>query len=138
MSDYTAEQDAANIVTLLLGGVPVNNGRDAKIDDVPPYSAGVLRRLLANNAMDPIGPRSTLNALGAVSTLTVPGRANSALISVEVSAVRVSFAGDAPTAAVGLLLPVGTLLQLTGRATLEGAQFIQTAAGAIVTAEFFT
>lgn len=132
------DQDTFNLWALLLGGVAVDNGRDPGVDDIPPFNPGVLRRLLANFGGDPIAHRTTLNAPAAATFLTVPDRANSALVSVEVQPVRASFAGDVPTAAVGLLLPVGTLLQLTGRATLTGAQFIQTAAGAIVTAEYFT
>lgn len=85
---------------------------------------------------DPCG-FGTFPIAAAATSLKVPDAAASALISVEVSAIRVTFDGTGPTAAVGVLIPAGTLLKLTGRATLQGFQAFQAAAGAVVQAAFF-
>lgn len=132
------QQDEANLWALLLGGIPVDNGRDAKIDDVPRYSPGVLRRLLACFPGDPIAPGQTFNGAAGVQTLTVPGRANSAVVSVDTQAIRCTFDGTTPTATVGLIVAANTIIQLTGRATLEGFQYLQAAAGAVVNVQYFT
>jgi glutamate synthase domain-containing protein 3 len=47
-----------------------------------------------------------------------------AVITVETNAVRIRTDGTAPTASIGLLIPAGTILELTGTAELYGFKAI--------------
>lgn len=143
MSDYGPpsvidQEDASNLLTFLLGG-PLTNWRgDAGARGAMLGGPGVLRRLLQAFQGDPCGGgQYGLTAVG-VTTLKVPDEANSATITVEGAAVRVTFDGTVPTATAGLLVPTGGPYVITGRASLEGAQFLQSVAGTLLNVAYFT
>lgn len=99
---------------------------------------GLLARLTGAFTGDPAGPSQTLNVGGGPAGLTVPDQANAAIVTIEAVSVRLQTDGTEATTTAGLLLPVGTILTLTGRATLKAARFVGTAAGAIVQAAYYT
>lgn len=132
------DDDLRDLVALLLGGRLTDTLRDPRLRNIMAGSPGVLRRLVEHYPGDPTGVRQQITPIDAVSALTVPAAANSALISIETTSARYSSDGTNPTAAVGLLLPAGTLLRLTGQATLTAARFIGTVAGGSLDVEYFT
>ena len=71
-----------------------------------------------------------ITSLGSAATLTVPTGALRALLTVEGQSIRLRDDGTAPTASVGLLLPVGGPWPYNG--PLSAVRIIQTAATATV------
>jgi hypothetical protein len=76
-----------------------------------------------------------ITSLGTAQSLTVPGTATVAFITVEGAAVRWRDDGTAPTASIGM--PVGTGVQITYSGTLSAIQFIQQAASATLNISYF-
>lgn len=72
----------------------------------------------------PIGMQM-LAVSNAVVALTPPAGAMSATVQVQGNAIRYTFDGTAPTAAIGLRADANQLLVLTLMETLIGAQFIR-------------
>lgn len=103
----------------------------------PAGSPQLETRMLQAFQGDPVGVAQQLT-IDTVKGLTVPDAANSATVTVEAQPCRLRVDGVAATAGVGLLLPVGTVLVLTGRATLQSASFIGTVAGSIIDVAYFT
>lgn len=127
-----------NLFSYLLGGPYFTARGEAGSPGYAAGAPGLLRRLLENYPGEPVGPSQQLAALNAVTRLTVPDGALSCLLTVEVTSVRMTVDGTVPTAGLGLLLTSGTVLALTGRPTMQGAQFLQTGAGAVVDVAYFT
>jgi hypothetical protein len=72
----------------------------------------------------------------AVATpLTVPAGANYVYIQVDTQAIRWRDDGTAPTAAIGMQVPVGGTLFYAG--TLSAFQLIQVTAGAVVNVSYY-
>lgn len=101
-------------------------------------SPGLLERLAEWYPGDPCGPVQTLTLAAASVGFVCPVAANSATATIEVAPVRVTFDGTPATAAKGLLLPVGTIIQIQGKPSMNGAQFFTTAAGGLVQLAFWT
>lgn len=143
MTDLSAgvevgDVDVANLVAFLLGGKLQEFRRDSGAAGAMFGGPGVLRRLLQSFQGDPCGGQYNL-AIGATPTiLTVPDEALSATFTVETTTVRVTFDGTIPTTNNGLLLALGGPYVLTGRASLQGAQFLQTGAGSKLQVAYFT
>ena len=76
-----------------------------------------------------------LSSMTTATPLNVPSGAALVSLTVEVQGVRMRDDGTAPTASVGLLLPVGGPWPYSG--PLSKMQFIQTASGAVVDACFY-
>lgn len=77
----------------------------------------------------------TTTIASAAAALTVPAGANMVLLQAETQAVRFRDDGTAPTASVGMLVPVGVAFQYTG--TLTALQFIAATSGAILDVSFY-
>lgn len=101
-------------------------------------SPGLLERLAEWYPGDPCGPAQTLTLAAVSLGFICPVAANSATATIEVAPVRVIFDGTPATAAKGLLLPAGTIIQLQGKPTMNGAQFFTTAVGGLVQLAFWT
>ena len=72
-----------------------------------------------------------ITSLATSTSLTVPGGATAALITVSVASVRYRDDGTAPTASIGMpISPSGSPLLYQG--TLSAIQFIQVTAGAVL------
>jgi hypothetical protein len=76
-----------------------------------------------------------ITVLTAAVSLTVPAGATGAMIVADTQAVRWRDDGTAPTAAIGMPLPAGTVLWCTGN--LAVIQFIQEAATAVLNITYF-
>ncbi len=132
------DQDEYNLWAFLLGGAPVENGRDPALADFPQFNVGLLRRLVMNTPGDPIGPAQRFNPVPAATQLTVPDRAVAAALTVEAQAIRYRVDGTLPTATVGTPLAVGSSILLTGRATMTSFKFIEQVAGTVVNVDYYT
>lgn len=90
-----------------------------------------------------MGLKSTTNCLGyqqitslsASAALTVPAGATRAIITAEAQGVRWRDDGVAPTASVGMILPVLVTLSYDG--DLNRIRFIQQAASAILNVSYY-
>jgi len=105
---------------------------DPGTNQVPPNGPGLIRRLDQTYTGDPIGPGQYGLTCVAVTALTVPDVALSALLTVETANIRLTFDGQVPAAGVGLLVPAGVTVLITGRPSLKGAQFIEDGGAAVV------
>lgn len=76
-----------------------------------------------------------ITSLGAAQHLTVPTGAQLAIIVSEAQAVRYRDDGTAPTAAIGMPLAVGQVLQYTG--DLSEIEFIEQAGGAKLNISYY-
>lgn len=101
-------------------------------------SPGLLERLSEWYPGDPCGPVQTLTLAAASVGFKCPVAANSATATIEVAPVRVCFDGTPASATVGLLLPVGTIIQIQGKPSMNAAQFFTTSAGGLVQLAFWT
>lgn len=101
-------------------------------------SPGLLERLSEWYPGDPCGPAQTLTLAGSSLGFKCPVAANSATATIEVAPVRVNFDGGNASATVGLLLPVGTIIQIQGKPSMNAAQFFTTATGGLVQLAFWT
>lgn len=132
----SAAEDAA--LAWLVGGV------DGAPPDGPasanqlPGAPGLLARLSQTFQGDPCGPSEQLAVGAGIGRLNPPDQANSATCSIAVQPVRLQTDGSTVTTALGLLLPVGTVIRLTGHPSMRGAQFLGTVAGAVVDVLYFT
>lgn len=143
MSDTTnavevGDMIVADLFALLIGGPISSSYGDAQLRQIGSNSPGVLRRLAQGFQGDPVGGLNVLTLAGAALRLAPPDLAQSCTFSVETSSVRMTTDGTVPTATVGLLLTAGVLYTLTGRQTLQAAQFFTVAAGGIVQANYYT
>jgi len=102
--------------------VPVQVDADGKLQ------AGV------SEGYTPLGYQQ-LTALGTASALTVPDGARLALLQAEGADVRWRDDGTDPTATVGMMLAVGTVMLYTGDLTAFRA--IETAAGAKLNVSYY-
>lgn len=83
-----------------------------------------------------------LSAFSTATKLTVPPGATYALFSVETNAVRYRSDTTAPTASIGVYLPVSTgtpglLFQLSGGDVLNNVQFIPVTGSATINIEYY-
>ena len=89
----------------------------------------------------PLATTQSLSVGATATGLTVPVGATAAIVSVETEAVRYRDDGTAPTATVGVYLPVtatiGSLYSFIGRAILANIQFIATTGTATVTVAYY-
>lgn len=99
---------------------------------------GLIERLLDGFSGDPVGPGSQLASLGTVGQLKVPDQARSALVSVSGASVYMTTDGSVPSSTNGVVITAGQLFTITGKATLQGASFLQVSAGGVVNAQFYT
>lgn len=76
-----------------------------------------------------------ITSLAASTALTVPANTTVATVVPEGQAVRLRKDGVAPTATVGLPIPVGAFVRLYG-AEIAAARFIEQAAGAKLNVEY--
>lgn len=121
----------------LLGGTDGVPPDDYKSIGAPRGAAGLLSRMLQAFPGDPIDSEQIALSSAAVSHLNPPDSAMSAVISVNATSCRVRFSGKQPTATVGVLIGVGTIIAVTGVPSLKGALFIGTAAGSILDVDYF-
>lgn len=77
-----------------------------------------------------------LTSLATAATLTVPGGAKLALLQAEGADVRWRDDGTEPTATVGMVLAVGTVLLYTG--DLAALRAIEAAAGAKLNVSYYS
>jgi hypothetical protein len=77
-----------------------------------------------------------LTSISASTGLTVPAGADLVVLSIEAQGVRYRDDGTAPTAAIGMLLPSGSVFEYTGN--IGALRFIQATAGAIVNAAYYS
>lgn len=112
-------------------------------DEWVPIKSAAVNRLGITE--DTGGGRANYNSLAAATALTdapttgadLPADARTAQISVEVQAIRVTFNGETPTAAVGILYPVGVYTFENQRDSLAKMKFIEAAASAKVSVVYF-
>jgi hypothetical protein len=84
----------------------------------------------------PLGYAQLTSAIASSAAgLTVPPGATMVLLQAEAQAVRFRDDGAAPSASVGMLIPVGAPLEYTG--TLTALQFIAEDSGAILNVSFY-
>lgn len=114
------------------GDAPPNFG-----EMLPWYGPGILNRMVGFFQGDPVSDQ-ILAVPAAATALAVPALANSALLTVEVAAVRLRMGGLDATAALGHLIGPGTMLTLSGNVTMRAVSLFQAAAGAIVTVTYFS
>lgn len=101
------------------------------------------RVVIADTQGNPVGAAGAstpngyqqITVLTASTALTVPAGTTMAVVSPEGKAVRLRKDGVAPTATVGMLIPVGAYVELYG-AEIAAARFIQTEATATLSAEY--
>ncbi len=73
----------------------------------------------------------------AAALAAVPAWANRAWFQPETQPVRVRFDGTDPTASVGLVIAAGATLEVSGRALIQAAKFIETASAAKLNVQYF-
>lgn len=93
---------------------------------------GLLERLAEAYLGDPGGTRATLTLAGVALGIPRRDQANACTVTVEGAAVRLAFDGQPATAASGLLLPVGTVLNICGQPSMLAASFFTVTAGGVV------
>lgn len=76
-----------------------------------------------------------ISVLTASTGLTVPANSDFALIQVEGQAIRYRDDGTAPTAAIGMLLPVGAILEYNG--DLAAFRAIEVAVGGKLNVSYY-
>ncbi len=86
-------------------------------------------------AFSPVGYQQ-ITSLSAATPLTIPSRADMAVIEAESQAVRWRDDGTAPTASVGMPLAAGAFLIFDGN--LSGLQFIEQTASAKLNVSYYT
>lgn len=128
----------ADLFALLIGGPISSSYGDPQLRQLANDSPGVLRRLAQSFQGDPCGSQNALAVPAAATRLTVPDMAQSALVAVEGASVRVTFDGSAVSAVNGVTFISGAAFTITGRPSMQGAQFFQVAAGAIIQVAYFT
>lgn len=131
--------DISEALSALLWGAGNANLPGAFASQPPGWGAqGLASRLISWFPGDPCGPNNHLTGMIAATGLTRPSDAVSAIVSVTGADVFMSLDGTNASATNGLRLPAGTVLRLTGAASLASATFLQAAAGAIVDVAYFT
>ena len=110
---------------------------DPGAGQVPLNGPGLIRRLDQGYMGDPVAHGQYALTCVAVTALAVPDMALSALLTVEVAAIRLTLDGAVPAAGVGVLVPVGVTVVLTGRPSLKGALFIEDGGAAVVNVAYF-
>jgi hypothetical protein len=104
---------------------------------VAPYSldlSGNQRGTAVPGRLAPLGYQQ-ITSLSAATALPVPTGATVAYIQVSGAAIRYRDDGIAPTASVGMPVPVGSMLTYSG--SLAAIQFIQQTAGAVLDVSYY-
>lgn len=131
--------DISDALSALLFGAGNANLPGAFASTPPGWGAqGLASRLVSWFPGDPCGPNSHLTGLAAATGLSAPSDAVSALVSVSGADVFLSLDGTNASSTNGVRVPAGSLLRLTGIASLHSASFVQAAAGAVVDVAYFT
>lgn len=131
--------DPTHHTNLWLLGDPPDGGRAGpNANGFVSGSPGLLERLSEWYPGDPTGPVQTLTLAATSVGFTCPIAANSATATIEVAPVRVVFDGQQATLTRGLLLPIGAIIQIQGKPSMNAAQFFTTAAGGLVQLAFWT
>lgn len=108
------------------------------VDDQTGYGPGIPQRMREFYQGDPVGGHQSLTVGAVVAGFTVPDFARSAFCTVTTAAIRVTFDGTVPSAAVGHHFDVGEHFTVTGRNSLLGARFIREgAASAALDVDYF-
>lgn len=111
--------------------------RDTGEARVPWYSTHLERRLIQANLGDPLGVAINLAPLAAATGLAPPPNAVAAVVSVEGAPIRYTTTGATPTATVGTLIAAGSVLTITGSASLLAFQAISAGGAATLQGEFY-
>lgn len=87
----------------------------------------------------PIAPSQMSLGVVTATSLTYPAGTTTAVCTVEGQAVRYRDDGTAPTATVGTLIAIGSVvtIRLTNMTSTSNAQFIQTGATALLDCMFY-
>lgn len=126
------------VAAWLLGTAGMPRSEELSNAGIAGSAIGLLQRMFQAFPGDPVGPAENL-AIGTTPTgLMPPGLACSALVSIEVQPVRLRVDGTEVSTSVGLLLPVGSIFNLTGHDTLVAARFCGTVAGAVIDVSYWT
>lgn len=72
----------------------------------------------------PLGPTGGFGVTGVAQGLTVPDDALSVIVQVQAAAIRYRVDGGTPNATTGFRADPGTILELTGRDTMQAFQVI--------------
>lgn len=88
---------------------------------------------------DPFGPNAFLTVPGGITRLPVPLGALSCMLQVQVAALRYTTDGTVPSAVNGQRADVGTMLFISGYASLAAfAMAAETVTSAVVVPQFYT
>lgn len=121
------------------GGNPWGlEAEDPGFGNVVEYGPTLWRRFYQSLLGDPVGPNQHITGGVVAVGLTAPDFAQSATVTVTGDTCKASFDGEPATATDGLVIAVGTVFNVTGRASLKGASFFPNSAATVIDVVYWT